>query len=279
MITDEELLNWSRQGLIPFEGESEEAFLKRVDFCLHTHAHLEKHIGKTIPRDLSLEEAYKEALALYAIAPRWTPVIYSNEKTLPWHGGYALIFQLDDNAPLSAMIQLREKIYSFFGSKNERLVHEFAHVGRMGFQENKYEEILAYQASKKPYRKLFGPLFQSGWESLLFASLLLLVVVFDLLILFSGSITLYDLYDLYDRFFWLKILPLSFLAFLLIRLFWRQSQFRKVRKKLPLPLIYRLTDQEIDLFAKLPLEEIKAYFEKNQSHSLRSRLNYLIFTG
>lgn len=271
-MTDEELLNWGRQGFIPFEGEEEEAFVARVNFGLAIHSHLENHLQKAVVRHPEiLQEVMADTKALYGIEPMWVPLLFSNEKILPWQGGVALIFQLEEGSPLSALIQLREKVYPLFGTNQERLIHELAHIGRMGFNENKYEEMIAYRSSKSPFRRLIGPLFQSGWESILFASLLLLIVVFDALLLISGSGAWYD------RFFWLKALPIAFLAFLLVRLMRRQRTFSQAEKKLPLSLLYCLRDEEIDLFAQLSPDEIATYIEKKKELSLRHRLIYHLY--
>lgn len=267
-MNDEELLAWSRQGFIPGEKESEADFMQRVQFGLELHHHLEKHLKKPLPPTAILQQSLPVAEALYGIRPAWVPVLFSNEKMLPWHGGAALIFQLEENAPLAAMIQLRPTVYHVLGSTQERIVHELSHIGRMCFEEKKYEEIIAYRSSPNPLRKMFGPLFQSGKESVVLAALLLLALVFDLVLLLANETAWYD------HFFWLKALPLAFLLYLLVRLGVRQTVFKRLLEKLPLSLVYRLTDQEIERFAKSTPQEIATYLEQNQNQSLRHRLLY-----
>ena len=271
-MTDEELMDYSQKGFIPFEGEPEEAFLKRANFSDHILVDLERHLGKAIPPCPEiLSEAIVETEKIYGIAPNWVPILFSNEKLLPWQGGAAWIFQLEEGSPLSALIQLREKVFSFFGTQKERVIHELSHIGRLGFKEEKYEEFLAYLSSKSPFRRTFGPLFRSAKESLIFASLLALIVVFDLLLFLSGSLAWYD------RFIWLKAVPLFYLGYLLIRLYIGHKRLHQTLQRLPLPLVFRLTDNEIDLFANSSTKEIETYFREGQHLSPRRRLLYLTY--
>ena len=195
------------------------------------------------------------------------PQIATNEKLLPWQGAAAWIFELENGAPLSSLIQVREKVWPLFGSEEERLSHELCHVGRMGFEEKQYEEVLAYQTSTSPFRRFFGPLFQSNLDSILLVSLLGLIVVFDVVLLLSGSLAWYD------QFMWMKLVPLVYLTYLLARLVRRQRTFQKVVSTMQsLPFVYCLLDEEINRFSTMTREEVAAEVAGQKNRSLRHRL-------
>src|SRR5438128_8754164 len=96
-ITDSYLMTCNKMGLIPGPEEYEEDFLKRIDYCLHLKDKMASEDNlelpsemQTIPKDLA-DEMSKITLPLFDIAPNWIPVIYSNQKLTPWHGGCAWI--------------------------------------------------------------------------------------------------------------------------------------------------------------------------------------------
>ncbi len=134
---------WNSEGFIPGPDEAEEEFRKRVAYCQNLEHHLIQQTGADFPFDLNdeaskmiLEEALPQVEELYGIAPRWVPLFFSNHQLAPWHGGCAWIFQLDENSPASAFLQLRAKFrnsptYLGLYNRNELIVHELAHVGRM----------------------------------------------------------------------------------------------------------------------------------------------------
>ena len=95
-------------------------------------------------------------------------MIFSNERLAPWHGGCAWIFQFAEGLPTAALIQLRQ-VFSrqptFLGiyHRDELLTHELVHVGRMKFEEPRFEELFAYETSTSAFRRWFGPLIQASW--------------------------------------------------------------------------------------------------------------------
>ena len=114
---------------------------------------------------------------IYGFAPHWVPLFFSNYQLAPWHGGCAWIFQLNDNTPYAAFLQLRsafrtQKRYLGMYERTELIAHEMAHIGRMMFEEPEFEEIIAFQSSTNRFRRFFGPLFRSSKESMLFVIVL-----------------------------------------------------------------------------------------------------------
>ncbi|ADI37562.1 hypothetical protein, putative type III secreted [Waddlia chondrophila 2032/99] len=275
-----------KRGLIPGPGESEEAFAKRAAYCLSLKDFLKSTLEGKIPFDskeapLDLSEQDMERVdKQYGIRPDWVPVFFSNTRLTPWHGGCAWIFQMDESSPTAAFLQLRK---SFFFSdqylkvlrKEEVVAHELAHVGRMCFEEPKFEEFLAYQSSSAVWRRYLGPLVQSTWESMLFVFLLFVIFLFDLFLFWHGD------YGSYQNWMWLKTIPLV-LAFIgVVRLVVRHWQFKKCSNTLSRlisnpctvkQVLYRLTDQEIISFGSMDKQSLISYIKEMEASALRWRV-------
>jgi len=268
------------QGLIPGPEETEEEFIQRAEFCRNLLRELRERVNHELPFDLEdtaskniTQDAFHFSEKLFGIAPVWVPIFFNNYRLSKWHGGCAWIFQLEEQTPTSAFLQLRKNFknkswYMGIYNRKELIAHELAHVGRMVYQEPDFEEILAYRSSDSKFRRFFGPLIQSSKESLFFIILLGLVFLTDLALLSVHTPLATTIA------WWLLILPFFFVILALLRLFKRQFQFnrclknlRKVylKSRMAKHLIYRLTDKEICLFGKMKPTEISAYI---QSHSL-----------
>lgn len=228
-------LHWGRRGLIPGPYESEEEFLARVSNL------------KVEPDQNLWERSHKITSHLFDFSIDWVPLYFSNKKLSFWEGAALWVSK-------SPAIQLREnfKKGSYLGYKLEEvLAHEAVHAARILFEEPQFEEVLAYRTSKNRLRKWIGPLFRKPWEAFVF------------MLTFGASLLGY---------FWL---PLSFLAWLGFKLAWAQWTLQRCLKKLPLSVVVCLTDEEIRRFSSLPLAEIEAHFENDQTlrgHSIKCRI-------
>lgn len=278
MLTDEQLKFYNEQGLIPGPCESEEDFSKRAVYCMN----LKKQWASEMPLELKgaglmeespiLQEAFPLSKKLYGIEPHWMILFFSDEKLLPWHAGSALIFQMDDNSPTAAILQLREALKdksSYLGliTRRELIAHEICHAGRMMFEEPKFEEMLAYRSSNSWFSRYVGPILRSSTESLIFVLTLFLAAFIDLVIIFYAPTT--PILQL----FWVKLIPLGLVVFGVARLLWCRSQFSNCLKKLTEffgseekanAVIYRLTDKEIEHFSKSDLADIKRYMDEQR---------------
>ena len=272
---------WNHQGFIPAQEETEALFEERIAFCLNLEKNLEEkgarfpfHEEAQASHD-TLQEAFTITEEQYGIRPTWVPIFFSNSQLAPWHGGCAWIFQLDEQTPLAAFLQLRShfKTYSkYWGiyQRKELVAHELAHVGRMTYQDPKFEEFFAYQSSSN-WRKWWGPLFQSSTETLCFILLLGLILLIDIAILFSGH------ESFIHEAWWLKILPCALIGFACVRLFYRHYILNTCLKKLKTlypsfiakHLLYRLKDEEIATFSHLSPKNIEEWIEKNSQASFR----------
>ena len=291
-FSDDKLLELNHQGLIPGPGETSETFAKRADYCLTLKQHLSEELKAEMVAEESDDPAVVEASnsrlsAFYDIAPSWIPVFFSNYRLPFWHGGCAWIFQTAEDSPTAALIQLRQAFRhseSYLGiyKREELLTHELVHVARMSFQEPHYEEMLAYQTAHSAFRRWFGPIVQSSMESVIFILILGLIVVFDVFLIALGRI------DGYIIALWLKLIPLALVVYALMRLWRRQRSLKKCINGLSQCLsnpaearavACRLTDSEIEAFAKMSPSEIKAYASLQAEKELRWRVIMKAYLG
>jgi len=239
-----DLIELNQRGLIPGPDEEEASFQARAFYNLG--------LRNTLPtaNDGILQEAYPQ-LKPYDITPDWVPVLFDNTHLSPWHGASAWIFQEEEHLPTGALIQLRKtlskkKTLLRWYRREDVTTHELCHVARMMFEEPKYEEILAYRS----HGNWWGGLVQSSTESMIFVLSLFLLVLVDFVTLNYGS------WSLYLRFLPLKIIPLALIAGASVRLFIRQRQVSRCLQNLnqwtpqPEAVLFRLTDREIEQFAK-----------------------------
>ncbi|MFN4174564.1 MAG: hypothetical protein ACK4HV_05620, partial [Parachlamydiaceae bacterium] len=211
-MTGDELNRLREKGFIAAEHENEEEFKKRIAFC--------ESLALEFKSDPSLTEWLEDGIAhlypLFGIAPRWVPLFYSNKGLPPWQAGCAWIFKTEKEGPSGATIQLRKKFYrspSYFSlSIKELIAPELAHVGRLAFNEPKYEEFFAYETALTSFRKRYGPLFQSAYESLFLVLLFVIPLLVSLFAIFNNT-AIESL-----RMLSLQLLPIAYVAFLLIRL-------------------------------------------------------------
>lgn len=283
-LTPQQLLRLDQEGLIPGPDESAAAFAQRASYCLALKENLQREMGDGFPfaeEPQGGEEVLGEAHAItanaYGIRPHWIPLFFSDHQLVPWQGGCAWIFQIAEDSPRGALLQLRSgfrnrSTYLGLYNRDELLAHEMAHVGRTAFDEPHFEEFLAYRSSKSPFRRWFGPIFKSYWESMLFVILLTVIFVLDLSLISMGR------YELYQAIYWTKLIPLTLIVAGIARLAYRHRQLNACGRKLQATLgdrkkgeavMYRLTDGEICTFGKMEPQAIKQYLQENSTASLR----------
>lgn len=281
---DEEILRYNSLGIIPGPEESRDDFIKRAHYCLDLKHSFETKLSEGAPFSFQnrgsedvLRKAFPLTEPLYDIKPDWIPLFFSNYKLSFWHGGCAWIFQEDEQTPTSAFFQLRKafetsKTYLGLYKREELIAHELSHVGRMMFEEIRFEEVLSYRSDSSKFRRYFGPIMQSSVESALFILILFLILMID----FSLASVLSASY--YQNIMWLKLVPFGMVIYALGRLVRKQSEFKSCLKNLqPLckteqqanAVVYRLTDTEIALFAQLSAQKILEYAQQQGQSSLR----------
>jgi hypothetical protein len=287
LFSDQQLLHFNQLGLIPGPGESADEFGLRVNYCLNLKENLSEefknYLGSLNEDSVDpLINSFDTVASTYDISPTWIPVFFSNYKLPPWLGGCAWIFQMTETSPTAAVLQLRQNLkrspkYLGIYHRDELVTHELAHVGRLKFEEPKFEEVLAYHTSPSAFRRWFGPIVQSSFESMLFVIVLLLITCIDIFLLVFHN------YEAYLSASWLKAIPISMICLALIRLWGRQHRFNKCLAQLEmclqspqdaLKVLYRLTDREVLNFAGMNTQEIISYAAKEAANSLRWQLIY-----
>lgn len=239
------LFELSHQGIFPGPKEPEEVFLVRAQA-------LSGQAGSATP--CLLQE-------LFGCVPNWVDVTTESKGLRFWEGA-ALWIQEGPDGGRTCQIQLKDSFLTRFYPKEEILAHEKVHAMRLMFDEKRFEEILAYQTSKSAFRRYFGPLFSSPRESTFLMGLLL----FSWLQLMIEELCDWSLLG-----GWIFLFPLLILGKTLYRLIRSQRIFNAARCRLqeltsnPLTVMLRLTDTEIERFAKATAEEICVYAKTEQS--------------
>lgn len=215
-MTDEELLRLNQEGFIPGPGESEEAFLARVQASRGDHVPSE-WVG------LHLRQ-------LFDFRPGCLPAFYSNRSLAPWQGAAVWI----EGRTVKA-VQLRKalKSGSYLGlyNRDEILAHEAVHAARAAFEESVNEEFFAYMTSQKKWRRVLGPIVRRPWE------------VWPVLL---GAV----MGAWMPVFYWVTTL---WMGWGFVRLIRQHACLRKAAKGLgknARAILVRLTDQEIEQLAK-----------------------------
>lgn len=285
MMTNEELILWNARGLIPGPDENDESFFERVLLCLSLQTIPPKErpeecaeMVDAITHHRLLQEIASKTSFLFGIELDWVPISFKNSGLAPWHGGCAWIIPW--RGTFTACFQLRKAFatqttYLKLYHRGELLAHEAAHVGRMAFEEPKFEEILAYRTATTGFRRWFGPIVQSSREVLFFMFTILLSFFFDIAAIMTEDETIVS------TAFWAKGIPLLFVLFGIQRLAVRHLQLQRCLNKLQRlvgnkggaaianALCYRLTDEEIIRFGSLTLEEVQREIEAIKESSLR----------
>lgn len=245
-INNSFLLIHNKRGIFPFPGEGKGHFLKRVkDFSLKEE--------QGIKNKFSFEKIKK----LFDIAPVWAKLKYTNQGLKFWE---AALLEVDSEGnqytlKLKKGFERKNRYLGLY-DKEEVIAHECCHLGRMAFDEPKYEEIFAYHTSKG-LRRVLGPIFSSPRESLILMFFLSFSILGDFI--FPISIG------------WaFKAGPLLYLLYLGGKLFLRHLNFNRCKRKLRkivrdpskvLAVMFRLSDEEINSFSRKSKKEISEYIQ------------------
>lgn len=264
----------AESGFWPGPGESEDHFIKRIEYTKARYAQTP---------DLFNSERKKSILHItqhaFGIAQLEIPVIFQNKGLSFWEGA---VLWIDDVSGLAIpSIQIRESFlkgsYLFYHIE-EVIAHEVLHAARIEYNESKYEEIIAYRTSPQSIRKYIGPLFATVKDAYIFIGLFALGLVFELIALFLGIL---------DQIPFLG-LPVFWILLLGSRLYVRQRRFTTalshLKQVLPRPLealsvIAKLKDKEIDVLAGLACDQVIDFLEKQSDSELRIRMLKAVHLG
>lgn len=218
----------SDRGLFPGPTENEILFAQRAA------------AAKPLPTN---PDSLRHFYALFRARPDWVEVQIKKQGLAPWEAAATWI-HTEAHQPRSVCIQLKSETPPRGYTFEEILSHELVHATRVAFEEPRFEEILAFQTSKKRWRRYLGPLFNSPRDVLTFGLCMLLVWGLYLIECFCDQ----ELYA--DK---AIALPLLFLTYLTLRLVRSQHLFSRARrsaercvgKERALGLLLRLSDADI----------------------------------
>jgi hypothetical protein len=270
-----DLLHLNRQGLIPGPREDASSFKKRICNCLRVEIE-DQEDTPSVPT----AEALKRVEQLFDMRPDWLAIFYHNRSLAPWEGAATWIIHHEDKG-IRTFVQLRRFFktkarYLGIYNKDELLAHEMVHAARMAFDEPRYEELIAYQTCFAKWRKWVGSLAASSKEACLLVSALFLS--------FCSLFTELAFFNILTGPFWKMIfiifqaMPLALFFLGAVRIAFRQMTWKRCLAHLSraikhpskaLAVAFRLTDAEIQYFAKAFPEDIASYASAQASISLR----------
>lgn len=152
-FSKKELTAHENRGLIQGPSESENEFFTRV------------LAATPLPFPQSAVDLFE---SLFSMRPNWVPLLVQKHPLKPWEGAVTWI----EGSCVTVQIKSLTPPLSY--SLEEILAHELVHAVRVAFQEPLFEEILAFQTSRKRWRRFLGPLFSRPLDTYLFLSSLLL---------------------------------------------------------------------------------------------------------
>lgn len=260
-FSDDQLLAYNQKGLLPGPKETEGEFLDRVN----------RFLNSSYVLDDVCPESLQNAKDLYDIEPNWVQIEYTNVGLRFWEAA-----QVESDTKYFKF-QLRKSFlhqshYLGMYSKKEIITHEFSHVGRMAFPPSSYEEVFAFESSKK-MRRWLGPIFSKPNESFTLIIMTSISILSDFLLGQNAWAYLF-----------FKTLPLLYLMGLGLRLIATRLHYKRAANKLERLLknpqkaryvLYRLTEEEIKRFSRWRLKSIQKYVKKQKE--LRWRVIQLAY--
>ncbi len=241
-------LEWNRQGFFALPDDTYETYSERVRTLQAA-----KNQGPSLAKECVIQ--------MYDIDPVWVPVEYSAKGLWPWEAGCTWY---SDERDIPPTIQLKAHThYLGIYQKDEILAHEYVHAVRANLASSRFEEIFSYLTSLYfaprlvcKLRTMLGPLFQAPWEALVLVASLVATLLFLPMLFFTIAI----------------------ITYLAIRLVKHLREWHGCKKHLDallksssLPLMVRLTDDEIIRFSSMPPEDIRKWIN-SQSANFRWQL-------
>ena len=192
---------------------------------------------------------------LYDFKINWVPGFYVTPSFGMLFGGCAYSFEPDFFSLFIIRNSFKKKKKWLFYERDELMSHELCHVARFAMGSHKYEEQFAYQTSTSNFRKNFGCMMRSAWETYIVMILLLGMLVTQVsLITFKGE-WLAQQSILSNPVHWFYAALGTFIGFLALRQKRQNKGFAHSLNLLsgltdkPKALAFRLTDEEMDKLA------------------------------
>lgn len=170
------------RGLSPAVGEDAEAFASRLEKLQTSLAEFETKLSQKgqvdwegvlcaeknrIPRS-GFEASLTLTDELYGFQCDWVPGFFCNPRFSWLFGGCTYSFPPEFFALFIISAKLRKAKKFLCYDREEILAHELCHVARSGLGAVEFEELIAYQTAKSGFRRVWGGIMHSQWDSLIF---------------------------------------------------------------------------------------------------------------
>ena len=203
----------------------------------------------------SFNPAGKITEDLYDFRINWVPGFYVTPAFGMLFGGCAYSFAPEFFSLFIIRNSFKKKKKWLFYERDELMSHELCHVARFAMGSHKYEEQFAYQTSTSKFRKNFGCMMRSAWETYV-----LMILLFSMLVTQISLITLKGQWMATRTFLtnpvhWFYAAIFGFVAFLVLRQKRQNKDFAHSLSLLsnitdkPKALAFRMTDPELDKLA------------------------------
>ena len=210
----------------------------------------------------SFNPAGKITEELYDFKINWVPGFFVTPSFGMLFGGCAYSFAPEFFSLFIIRNSFKKKKKWLFYERDELMSHELCHVARFAMGSHKYEEQFAYQTSITSFRRNFGCMMRSAWETYIIMILLFGMLATQIsLITFKGE-WLASRSFIENPVHWFYAALFGFVAFLVMRQKKQNKDFHRTLDMLskitskPRALAFRLTDEEMD--------ELSTYSEINE---------------
>ena len=229
----------------------------------------------------SFNPATKITKELYDFKINWVPGFFVTPSFGMLFGGCAYSFAPEFFSLFIIRNSFKKKKKWLFYERDELMSHELCHVARFAMGSHKYEEQFAYQTSTSSFRKNFGCMMRSAWETYIVMILLFGMLATQIsLITFKGRwLASRSLVE--NPVHWFYAALFGFVGFLVLRQKRQNKDFSRTLKLLsslstkPRALAFRLTDPELDQLSNFTSIDEKSFKELILKTSKEHRFNIL----
>jgi hypothetical protein len=177
----EALATLDRQGLLLGADESLTEYVERLRSLQANIGRMDEDLAKTgsyTVEDLTVEADQRIPAELFARPQETTRQLY--DFGIDWvpgffitppgvlFGGCAYYFYPDFFALFTIRRAFAERDRWLIYRRSELLAHELCHIARIGLGSAEYEEVFAYRTASSGFRRFFGGIFRSQWDSFSF---------------------------------------------------------------------------------------------------------------
>lgn len=236
--------------------------------------------SEKIPQE-SFNPATKITENLYDFKITWVPGFFVTPSFGMLFGGCAYSFAPEFFSLFIIRNSFKKKKKWLFYERDELMSHELCHVARFAMGSHKYEEQFAYQTSTSSFRKNFGCMMRSAWETYIIMILLLGMLVTQVsLIMFKGE-WLASRTIIQNPVHWFYAALFLFVGYLVLRQKKQNKDFAgtldllSTFTKNPKALAFRLTDEELDEISKLNSIDESIFKQLILKRSKEHRFNIL----